>query len=173
MSSKALRGGDWPRLTRYRWRNDERATNHGSRNRNASDLQELDRRRSGFLRPWGINSGKQLTKPPRSNPTYYPMKHIIEILIILAIVASIGAMTSCTSEEAEPEPAVPPEPHEVLKEQISQERELREEAEARADFAESRGNFWEFACVAVFVLACIAFIAGTAIGSKGRKHADS
>ena len=50
---------------------------------------------------------------------------------------------------------------------------LQAEAEARADFAESRGNFWEFACVAVFVLACIAFIAGTAIGSKGRKHADS
>ena len=101
------------------------------------------------------------------------MKHIIEILILLAIIASIGALTSCKPEKSSSEPEVPPEPHEVLKQQVDRERELREEAEIRAEKESSRGNFWEFACVVVFVLACIAFIAGTAIGSKGRKHADS
>ena len=101
------------------------------------------------------------------------MKHIIEILILLAIIVSIGALTSCTPEKVSPEPAIPPEPHEVLKEQVDQERELREEAETRAEKESSRVKFWESACVVVFVGACIAFIAGTAIGSKGRKHADS
>lgn len=101
------------------------------------------------------------------------MKHIIEILILLAIIASIGALTSCKPEKSFPAPPPPPEPHDVLKEQVNQERELREEAETRADKESSRVKFWESACVFVFVGACIAFIAGTAIGSKGRKHADS
>jgi hypothetical protein len=101
------------------------------------------------------------------------MKHIIEILILLVIIASIGALTSCTPEKSTPRPPVPPKPHEVFKEQVDQERGLRQEAEIRAEKESSRVEFWESAFVVVFVGACIAFIVGTAIGSKGRKHADS
>jgi hypothetical protein len=100
------------------------------------------------------------------------MKHIIEILILLAIIASIGALTSCTPEKSTPGPAVPPEPHEVLKEQVDQERGLREEAEVRAESATSKLKFWEVACSLIFIGACIAFITGTAIGSKGRNDAS-
>ena len=94
------------------------------------------------------------------------MKHIIELLIIAAIALSIGALTSCGSKDS------PAPPHEVLREQVTQERELRENAESRAEVADSRGNFWEGACLVIFVGACIAFLAGTAIGSFGRKHAN-
>ena len=94
------------------------------------------------------------------------MKYIIELLIIAAIALSIGALTSCSSKE-------PPEPHEVLKEQVTHERGLRVDAESRADSATSRVNFWEGACVVIFTGACILFIVGTAIGSMGRKHGNS
>jgi hypothetical protein len=95
------------------------------------------------------------------------MKHIIEILIIAAIALPIGALTSCSPEEA------PPGPHEVLKEQVTHERGLRENAELRAEGAASRVNFWVGACAVVSAGACLLFIAGTAIGSMGRKHGDS
>lgn len=94
------------------------------------------------------------------------MKYIIEILIIAAVALSIGALTSCGSKDT------PAKPHEVLKEQVTQERELREDAESRAKSADSRGNFWEGACLVIFIGACIAFLTGTAVGSFGRKHAN-
>jgi hypothetical protein len=114
------------------------------------------------------------TNPNNTKPeTHLTMKHIIEILILLAIIVSIGALTSCIPEKSTPRPPVPPEPHKVFKEQVNQERDLRQEAETRAEKESSRVKFWESACVVVFVGACIAFITGTAIGSKGRKHANS
>ena len=95
------------------------------------------------------------------------MKYIIEILIIPAIALSIGALTSCSPEEPTAEP------HEALKDQVTHERGLRADAELRADSATSRVKFWEGACVVIFTGACLLFIAGTAIGSMGRKHGNS
>jgi hypothetical protein len=94
------------------------------------------------------------------------MKYIIELIIIAAIALSIGALTSCSPEEA------PAEPHEVLKEQVSHERGLREDAELRAEGATSRVDFWAGTCAVILIGACILFIAGTAIGSKGRSDAN-
>ena len=94
------------------------------------------------------------------------MKYIIELIIIAAIALSISALTSCSSKDD------PAEPHEVLKEQVTQERGLRENAELRADSASSRGSFWAGTCVVIFIGACILFIVGTAIGSKGRFDAS-
>ena len=99
------------------------------------------------------------------------MKHIIEILTILAVIASIAVLTSCEPENADEAPD-PPEPHEVLKEQVTQERQLRQEAELRAEDASSKLKLWEVACALTFIGACIAFISGTAIGSKGRNDAS-
>ena len=102
------------------------------------------------------------------------MKHIIELLILLAIVASVAALTSCNEgQDARENDSESPPPHEVLKEQVRQERELREQSEARADEAASEVSFWEGATVVIFIMACIAFIFGTAIGSRGRKRAGS
>jgi hypothetical protein len=100
------------------------------------------------------------------------MKHIIEILTILAVIASIAVLTSCEPDKPEAAPPKPPEPHEVLKEQVDQERGLRKEAEVRAESATSKLKFWEVACSLIFIGACIAFITGTAIGSKGRNDAS-
>jgi hypothetical protein len=94
------------------------------------------------------------------------MKYIIELLIIAAVALSIGALTSCSSEET------PAEPHDVLKEQVTHERGLREDAELRAEGATSRVDFWTGTCAVIFIGACILFIAGTAIGSKGRDDAS-
>jgi hypothetical protein len=94
------------------------------------------------------------------------MKYIIELIIIAAIALSIGALTSCSPEEATAEP------HEVLEEQVSHERKLREDAELRAEGATSRVDFWTGTCAVIFIGACILFIAGTAIGSKGRDDAS-
>ena len=95
------------------------------------------------------------------------MKHIIEILILVAIALSIGALAGCSPAGA------PAEPHELLEERVAHERGLREEAELRAEGAASRVKFWEGACAVIFVAACLLFIAGTAIGSTGRKHGNS
>jgi hypothetical protein len=107
------------------------------------------------------------------------MKYIIEILTILAVIASIAVLTSCDPGKPAAAPPKPPEPHEVFKEQVTQERELRQEAEVRAVDAEvrvesatSKLKFWEVACALIFIGACILFITGTAIGSKGRNDAS-
>ena len=97
------------------------------------------------------------------------MKRIIEILAILAVAASIAALTSCGSSE---ETAAQPEPHEVLEEQVSQERQLRHEADFRAQTAASKQRFWEAVGTVALIGVCIAFIFGTAIGSKGRSDAS-
>ena len=107
------------------------------------------------------------------------MKRILEILILIAVIASIGAMTGCNEDEAPDKkkpsaPAVqPPNPHEVLMDQVAQERVLRSQAEFRAEEADSGKAFWANAAFVLFVSAVCAFVVGTAIGSKGRKHAGS
>jgi len=97
------------------------------------------------------------------------MKRIIEILVILAVAASIASLTSCGSTE---EASEKPEPHEVLEKQVSQERQLRHEADTRAQTAASKQRFWEIVGTVALIGACVAFIFGTAIGSKGRSDAS-
>lgn len=111
-----------------------------------------------------ITPNNTIKPQPKAKPR--TMKYIIELLIIAAIALSIGALTSCSPEE----PAA--EPHKDLKEQVTHERGLRENAELRADSATSRVDFWTGTCVVIFIGACILFIAGTAIGSKGRNDAS-
>lgn len=57
--------------------------------------------------------------------------------------------------------------------QVERERELRGQAETRAASESGRREFWETLTVIACMGAVALFLVGTAIGSKGRRHAES
>ena len=61
----------------------------------------------------------------------------------------------------------------LLTEQVERERELRGEAETRVASESGRREFWATLTVVTGMLAVALFLVGTAIGSKGRRHAES
>ncbi len=103
------------------------------------------------------------------------MKRILELLILIAVIASIGALTGCSPHKEEasgpPPRPEPPPAHDVLREQVEHERQLRASAEARTEEASADADFWRATAALLSVGLCAAFIGGTAIGSKGKKHA--
>ena len=103
------------------------------------------------------------------------MKRILELLILVAVVASIHALTGCVPTKGSSTPSETPEPapHEILRRQVEQERQLRSAAESRASDAASGADFWRAAAALLGTCVCAAFIFGTAIGSKGKDHAGS
>jgi hypothetical protein len=103
------------------------------------------------------------------------MKHLIKTTICtILILFAATALSSCgdvTAESEPPPPPAPPNPIEILEDRIESERELRIEAEARVEEeAGSRGR-WELAAIALGILGIAGFVGGTAIGSKGKRHA--
>ena len=60
----------------------------------------------------------------------------------------------------------------VNAERVASERELRAEAEARAEEESGSKGRWQLAAFGLGALAVAGFLGGTALGSKGRRHAD-
>ena len=86
------------------------------------------------------------------------MKRTLEILILIAVIASVGALAGCTPDGGTP----PPEP--------DPPKALAAPAEASA---EADAEFWRTAAALLLAGLCAAFIGGTAVGSKAKRHASS
>ena len=90
------------------------------------------------------------------------------ILLNLSIALLAVALSSCT-ESVTSEP--PPDPVKTLKAQVETERQARQEAEAAKTNEASLRRRWEWIAVAASVFAMSAFVAGAALGSRGKRHA--
>lgn len=100
------------------------------------------------------------------------MKMIPTILLVLLA----GTMLTGCDEEvvvSNPEPSTQIDPVAVLEDQVTSERELREKAETRAEEEANRKGTWQLTALGLAVITVTAFFGGTAIGSRGRRHADS
>ena len=85
------------------------------------------------------------------------LKHAIYALLLCAMLAG------CREEEVKSDMA----------NEIEAERQLRYEAEARAEREAGGKSRWEFAAFVLGIAALAAFIGGTAVGSRGKRHAGS
>ena len=99
------------------------------------------------------------------------------ITIILTLLAA-SLLSSCDEPAPSNAPSnaqnpEPPDPVEVLKEQVATERELRQEAETKAEEEASSRGSWQMAALGLAVFTVFAFVGGTAIGSRGKRHADT
>ena len=101
-----------------------------------------------------------------------PMKKLILSIILLGLVAV--STTSCNLN-ADDLPGMvmvsPPDPVKVLEDRLEAERELREEAQAQADSEALLRERWQLAAIGLGVVALVGFLAGTSIGSRGKRHA--
>ena len=101
------------------------------------------------------------------------MKSILLILSLAALMIPVITLTSCTNSIAE-EPHPPaPDPVVVLQEQIETERQLRLTAEAAVIDEALLRRRWELAALAASIIAMAGFLAGTALGSRGKRHASA
>jgi len=92
--------------------------------------------------------------------------------IMLTLLAGL-LLSSCDKFPARQAPSSAVDPMTVLEDQVASERELRTKAEAKAEEeANSRGT-WQLAALGLAIITVVAFIGGTAIGSRGRRHADT
>ena len=123
----------------------------------------------------------------------------MKTIITIALVLLTGFMlTSCDKSKAGSRRTQPPQPQQrisdpvaVLEDQVESERQLRKEAEAKAGNAEAKaeakveeaeakveksainkGN-WQLIALGLSVLVILGFFGGTAIGSRGRNHANT
>lgn len=98
------------------------------------------------------------------------------ILLIILIAFSAITNTSCELGRAE-EPTVEsppqPDPVEILEQRLGDEKQLRTEAEETLAGEITLKERWQLAATALAVLTMLAFLAGTSIGSRGRKYANA
>ena len=64
-----------------------------------------------------------------------------------------------------------PSPIQVLREQMESERQGRIEAEQAAVRESENRHRWELVAVGTLLLSAAAFLVGTILGSRGRRHA--
>lgn len=109
-----------------------------------------------------------------------PFRFLLPALAVL-MAASLASCLPEKSDASNPTPAkdetATPKPSDselrLLTEQVERERELRGEAETRVASESGRREFWATLTVVTGMLAVALFLVGTAIGSKGRRHAES
>lgn len=97
------------------------------------------------------------------------------ILITLAFALLSVTSTSCSLKAEEPPATVEtpqkPDPVKILEERIQTERELRLEAQQEASDEALLRERWQLASIALCLIALVAFLGGTTIGSRGKRHA--
>lgn len=122
-----------------------------------------------------------------NKPKYLHSFGLVKLLVILAMTVSLSACDSKKKansssssaanrleERLEEETSDPSNTKvSILQGQVDSERERRSEAETKASTETSKREFWETLSVFAFILAITLFLIGTAIGSKGRQHAES
>ena len=88
----------------------------------------------------------------------------------MLLLALAGILTSCKPSTAKALPD--PDPMQVLQAQLGSERQLRQTAEHKADEEAEIRDRWKLGAMGLGALVVVGFIAGTAIGSTGRRHAS-
>ncbi|MGJ8644705.1 MAG: hypothetical protein ACSHX9_14960 [Luteolibacter sp.] len=92
--------------------------------------------------------------------------------IITTVLTMLAGLTLISCDESHAtKTSTPPDPVTVLEEKVEMERQLRVEAEVRADEETSVTDLWRLASMGLATLTLVAFFGGTAIGSRGRHHA--
>ena len=94
-----------------------------------------------------------------------------KLQLIIGGLLLIFFVTFCTGCDRS-KPATPPDPVEVLREQVESERELRTDAQSKASREETLRRRWEVATVTVGLAAVAAFLIGTMLGSWAKRHAS-
>jgi|GEM_PF-3648044 len=101
------------------------------------------------------------------------MKKIVITILLLGLVA-VGS-TSCELSAKDPATVQPttvlPDSVKVLEKRVETERELRIEAEDEASAEVILRERWQLAAIALGGLVLVGFLAGTGIGSRGKRHA--
>ena len=87
-------------------------------------------------------------------------------LILLALLPAVLLVGGCQEE-------TPPDPGTVAfyQKKVETERRRREEAQLTAEAEAGRRKSWELAAAGLGILRLAGFVAGTALGSKGRRDA--
>jgi hypothetical protein len=97
------------------------------------------------------------------------MKFITTILLTLLAASLLSSCDKFIGKQNPPNV----DPVTMLEDQVASERQLRAKAEAKAEqVAKSRGA-WQLAALGLAVITVVAFVGGTAIGSRGKRHADT
>lgn len=99
------------------------------------------------------------------------MKSILLILSLAALMVPTTMLTSCTNSIAEDRIPAALDPVAALQEQVEAERQLRLTAEAAVMEEALLRRRWELAALAASIIAVAGFLAGTALGSRGKRHA--
>jgi hypothetical protein len=97
------------------------------------------------------------------------MKFITTIMLTL-LAASL--LSSCDKSIGKQNPPNV-DPVTVLEDQVASERQLRAKAEAKAEQEANSRGAWQLAVLGLGVITVVAFVGGTAIGSRGKRHAES
>jgi hypothetical protein len=99
--------------------------------------------------------------------------NIMKTIACAVILILVTATTSCEKSNAS-QPGIPPgpDPLKVLEKQVAAERQLRTEAEGRVEKEAAARDLWQLAALGLGVVTVLAFIGGTAIGTRGRYHAS-
>jgi phage tail tape-measure protein len=92
--------------------------------------------------------------------------------IMLTLLAGL-LLSSCDKIPGTQAPPSAVDPVTVLEDQVASERELREKAEAKAEEEAGSRGAWQLAALGLSVITVVAFVGGTAIGSRGKRHADT
>jgi hypothetical protein len=98
------------------------------------------------------------------------MKSITTIMLTL-LAASL--LSSCDKFIGKQEPPSAVDPVTMLEDQVASERQLRAKAEAKAEQEANSRGAWQMASLGLAVITVVAFVGGTAIGSRGKRHADT
>ena len=95
--------------------------------------------------------------------------------IICAVILILVAATTSCEESAATQTKTPhgPDPMTVLEEQVATERQLRTEAEGRVEKEAAARDLWQLATLCLGIVTVLAFVGGTAIGTRGRDHAST
>ena len=88
----------------------------------------------------------------------------------LLFLLTAFCLSGCTPHPLKPEEG--PNPIQVLREQMESERQGRMDAEQAAVRESENRHRWELVAVGTLLLSVAAFLVGTILGSRGRRHAE-
>ena len=96
----------------------------------------------------------------------------MNIPTILPALLAVPLLAGCDRFAAAGDRPAKVDPITVLEDQVAAERQLREKAETRTEHEAGSRAAWQMAALGFAAVTVVAFVGGTAIGSRGKRHAD-
>ncbi|MFT5471046.1 MAG: uncharacterized lipoprotein YehR (DUF1307 family) [Verrucomicrobiales bacterium] len=90
------------------------------------------------------------------------MKRLTPILTLVVVAIAAVTLTSCDDAGED-----------TTSQQLLAEREARAEAESQATEESRLRRRWELTAAGMVIIAIVGFVAGTALGSRGRRHHEA